>query len=69
MSWILLVALVLANLVDATHRRVDPALAHSTYAQAMQAHRALSAEKNLRIVDADSSEAIIRELVAACNAL
>jgi cephalosporin-C deacetylase-like acetyl esterase len=62
-------SLVLANLVDATHRRVDPALAQSTYAQAMQAYRAFSAEKNLQIVDADSSEAIIQQLVTAFGSL
>jgi hypothetical protein len=61
-------SLVLANLVDATHRRVDPALAQSTYAQAIHAYRAFSAENNLRIVDADSSESIIRQLVAAFGA-
>ena len=60
---------MLANLVDATHRRVDFALARSTYAQAMHAYRAFSAEKNLRIVDADSSEAIIQQLVTAFGSL
>jgi cephalosporin-C deacetylase-like acetyl esterase len=60
--------LVLANLVDATHRRVDPELARSTYAHAKRAYDALSAENHLRIVDADSSEAIIQELVTALSA-
>jgi dienelactone hydrolase len=61
--------LVLANLVDATHRRVELALARSTYARAKQAYHAFSAETNLRIVDADSSEAIIQELVTAFRSL
>jgi cephalosporin-C deacetylase-like acetyl esterase len=61
--------LVLANLVDARHRRVDTALARSTYARAMHAYRALSAEENLRIVDADSSEAILQQLVTAFGSL
>ncbi len=62
-------SLVLANLVDATHGRVDRALAQSTYAQAKHVYRALSADNNLRIVDADSSEAIIQHVVAAFNSL
>jgi dienelactone hydrolase len=62
-------SLVLANMVDATHRRVDPALGRSTYAQAEHAYRAFSAEKNFLIVDADSSEAIIQRLVTAFGSL
>jgi dienelactone hydrolase len=61
--------LVLANLVDAMHRRADPALAQSTYVRATHAYRALSAETHLRILDADSSEAIIQQLVAAFGSL
>jgi cephalosporin-C deacetylase-like acetyl esterase len=61
--------LVLANLVDATHRRVDLELARSTYARAKHAYQALSAQENLRIVDADSPEAIIQHLVAAFGSL
>jgi cephalosporin-C deacetylase-like acetyl esterase len=61
--------LVLANLVDATHRRVDRALARRTYAQAKHAYHALSAGKDLRIVNADSSEAIIQQLVTAFRSL
>jgi cephalosporin-C deacetylase-like acetyl esterase len=62
-------SLVLANLVDATHRRVDAALARSTYAQAMHAYGALSVENNLRIVDADSAEDIVHLLVTAFGSL
>jgi cephalosporin-C deacetylase-like acetyl esterase len=62
-------SLVLANLVDATHQRVDPALARSTYAQAKDAYRALSAENHLRIVDADSPEALVQQLVIAFGSL
>jgi cephalosporin-C deacetylase-like acetyl esterase len=58
-------ALVLANLVDANHRRVDPSPARLAYARAKDAYRALSAEENLRIVDADSSDAILRLLATA----
>jgi cephalosporin-C deacetylase-like acetyl esterase len=58
-------SLVLANLVDATHRRVDPALARAAYAPAVRAFRGLSAEQKLHIADADSSVAIIQQLVSA----
>jgi hypothetical protein len=57
------------NLVDATQRRVDVAVARRAIAQAQQACQALGAETNLRIVAADSSDAIVRELVAALGAI
>jgi cephalosporin-C deacetylase-like acetyl esterase len=58
-------SLVLANLVDAAHRRVDPSLARDTYAWTTQAYRAFSAEQNFHIVDADSSEGIIQQVITA----
>jgi hypothetical protein len=60
---------VLANLVDATHRRVDSSLDCIKYAQTKHVYNILSAEKSLRIVDADSSEAIIQLLLSAFSSL
>jgi hypothetical protein len=57
--------LVLANLVDGRRQRVDRQMTHSEYGQAQQVFKALSSEDKLRIVDADTAEAVIQQLVAA----
>jgi dienelactone hydrolase len=60
--------LVLANVVDAVHRRVDVRVARHAYAQAQQAYHALRAEPNLQIVDTDSSAAILESLIHLARA-
>jgi hypothetical protein len=57
--------LVLANLVDGRRERVDRRLARSEYGQAQQVFKSLSSEDKLRVVDADTAEAVIEQLVAA----
>ncbi len=57
--------LVLANLVDGRRQRVDRQLTRSEYGPAQQVYNAFSSEDKLRIVDADTAEALIQQLVAA----